>query len=243
MQKLKIVILVCISAMLGACAQLPSDTSSLPELFQNSIATTLPGGLRLVKIEFRCADCPPWRIIEYNSNTSKQPLKQVKVTVEEGYSAMYAYPSTDYFANTKIEQSSPGSYESDKATIMDSLEHEYHRRSERVNDYLSDKPDLIAQMEPLKAAGKDYLEFEKSNYSGVEYIALNENVIGLTSYTISQIHIFDDKREITVTAYLLDKKKAKFTTIDEFIALKKDFIEGYINFLNSTRTRGTESSL
>ena len=231
MEKLKVGILVCFIAMLVVNVQAASNTSSFPKIFQNSIPTKLFGNLTLIEVESRCSGCQPWRVIDYYSNTSDQPIKQVKVSVKGGYKAMYAYPSTQYFANTKIEQSASGYYDMDKSTTLDALEHEYKRRSERINGYLKENPNLIEKMEPFKASGKDYIDLEKSNYSGVEYIALNENVIGLTSDTISQVHIFDDKRKIIITAYLLNQEKAKFTTIEEFIVLKRNFIEGYINFL------------
>jgi hypothetical protein len=70
-------------------------------------------------------------------------------------------------------------------------------------------------------------------YKGFEYISYTENVIGLTGNIISQIHIFVPKREIIVTAYLLRQEKAKFSNIEEFLKLRSNFIEGYIEFLSS----------
>lgn len=220
--------------LVSACTAQSSNTSSLPEVFQKTIPVELRGGLRLVEVKSRCDRCEPWRYIDYYSNTSKEPIKREKVTVQAGYRAMYAYPDTHYFSNTKIEQSVPGSYENDRKIVMDSLKHEYARKKERVSGYLKENPSLREKMEPFRAKGNDYIDFEEYTYKGFNYISYTENVIGLTGNTISEINIFVPKREIIVTAYLLREEKAGFKTIDEFLKLRRDFIEGYIDFLSST---------
>lgn len=99
--------------------------------------------------------------------------------------------------------------------------------------YLEKNASLREQLEPLRAKGRDYIELEENTYKAFEYISYIENVIGLTGSTISQIQIFVPKRGITVTAYLLRQDKAKFDTIEEFLKLRRDFIEAYIDFLSS----------
>jgi hypothetical protein len=206
---------------------------NLPEVFQKSIPVELRGGLRLVEVRNRCDSCEPWRYIEYYSNSGNQPVRREKVTVQAGYRAIYAYPGTHYFSNTKIEKSAPGSYENDRRIVVDALRHEYARKKERVAGYLAQNPGLKQRMEPFRARGKNYIDFEQSTYKGYDFVSYTENVIGLTGSTISQIHIFVPNNEIIVTAYLLKQEKAKFRTIDEFLELRRDFIEGYIDFLVS----------
>ena len=211
------------------------STADLPEIFQKAIPAELRGGLKLVEVNIRCDGCAPWRFIDYYSNDSKEPIKKVKVTVEEGYRAMYAYPGTHYFSNTKIEKSAQNSYQRDKQTVIDAIKHEYKRKKERVYSYLKGNPELKEKMEPFKAKGKDYIEIEEGLYNNYEYISYTENIIGLTGNTISQIHIFVPDKEIIVTAYLLRQKKAKFSTIDEFLKLRRDFIESYIDYLSNNK--------
>ncbi len=212
-----------------------ASTADLPKIFQKSIPTELRGNLKLVEVKKRCEGCAPWRFIDYYSNDSKEPIKKAKVTVEEGYRAMYAYPGTHYFSNTKIERSSKSSYQSDKHTVIDAIKHEYNRKRERVYNYLKKNPELKEKMAPFKAKGKDYIELEEASYNNYEYISYTENVIGLTGNTISQIHIFVPDKEIIVTAYLLRQNKAEFSTIDEFLKLRRDFIESYIDFLSKNK--------
>lgn len=219
--------------LVPACAAQSSSTSGLPEAFQKTIPVELRGGLRLVEVKNRCDACDPWRYVDYYSNSSDEPIKREKVSVQSGYRAMYAYPDTHYFSNTKIEQSAPGSYEDDRKIVVDALKHEYVRKKKRVLSYLKATPGLREKMEPFRAKGKDYIELEESGYKGYDYVSYTENVIGLTGNTISQIHIFVPKREIIVTAYLLRQGKARFATIEEFLALRREFIEGYIDFLVS----------
>lgn len=56
--------------------------------------------------------------------------------------------------------------------------------------------------------------------------------------TISQLQIFIPARDTTVTAYLLAQKQAKFRTIEEFLRLRREFIEGYIEFLQPRPENG-----
>jgi hypothetical protein len=166
--------------LISACTAQSSSTSGLPEAFQKTIPVELRGGLRLIEVKNRCDNCDPWRYVDYYSNSNDEPIKREKVTVQSGYRAMYAYPDTHYFSNTKIEQSASGSYENDRKIVVDALKHEYARKKERVSAHLKATPGLRERMEPFRAKGKDYVEFEESAYKGYDYVSYTENVIGLT---------------------------------------------------------------
>lgn len=225
--------LIIMTLFLWATASnaLTNSTTNLPKVFQETIPTMLNNNLQLVEVENKCDGCNTWRYIDYYSNESKEPIKREKVSVQSGYRAMYAYPNTHYFSNTKIEQSVSGEYQHDRSTVIDAIKHEYNRKKDRIFAYLNEHPELKEKMAPYKAKNKDYMELEENTYKGYEYISYTENVIGLTGNTISQIHIFVPKKEIIVTAYLLNQKVARFKTIDEFLKLRRDFIEAYIDFL------------
>ena len=231
------ILFVTIFIFITSCSSESSSTADLPTPFKKSIPTILSDGLKLIEVKNRCDGCQPWRYIDYYINDSKEPIKSEKVTVEIGYRAMYAYPDTHYFSNTKIEQSSKGMYEQDKNIIIDAIRHEYKRKKERVYSYLKDNPSLKEKTAPFKAKGKDYIELEEETYKGYKYISYTENVIGLTGNTISQLHIFVPENEIIITAYLLNQKKAKFKTIDEFLKLRRNLIESYIEFLANKKER------
>ncbi len=218
-----------------ACSAQSSDTSDLPDEFKNTIPVEMKGDLKLIEVENRCIGCKPWRYIEYHSNESDKPIKKEKVTVQVGYRAMYAYPGTEYFSNTKIEKSSNGKYEQDKNIVIEAIIHEYNRRKERIATYLNKTPGLKEKMEPYRAKGKDYITLEQETINGYEYISYTENVIGLLGNTISQVHIFVPENEIIITAYLLRQEKSKFKGIEEFLLLKSDFIESYTRFLKNNR--------
>lgn len=128
--------------IVSACTAQSNNTSNLPETFKKTIPVELKGGLSLVEVKNRCDGCEPWRYIDFYSNTSKEPIKREKVTVQAGYRAMYAYPDTHYFSNTKIEQSTSGAYENDKKTVVDAIKHEYARKKERIAGYLKENPNI-----------------------------------------------------------------------------------------------------
>lgn len=235
--KTKFGILLSIFLLIVACNSAQSESKAdVPKAFASVIPTELKGNLKLIEVKDRCEGCEPWRYIDYYSNDSNEPLKKEKVSVQTGYRAMYAYPGTEYFSNTKIEQSISGNYPQDKATVIDAITHEYNRKKERVKSYLEQTPGLREKMEPFKAKGKDHITFEHETINGYEYVSYTENVIGLLGNTISQIiHIFVPEQEIIITAYLLRQKNQKFKDIEEFLGLKKDFIESYTEFIKENR--------
>lgn len=208
-----------------------SDATALPEAFKKNIPLEFADGLQLLEVKKRCEDCPPWRYVDFRDNKQPEPTRREKISVQAGYTAMYAFPGTHYFANTKIEQSVSGSYDNDKSVVIDAIKHEYARKKELVAEYLQANPKAKERADAALAKGKEYIDFETETYKGFEYVSYTENVIGLTGATISQLHIFSPKSEITITAYLLKQSKSKFNNIDEFLKLRREFIEGYIDFL------------
>jgi len=218
-----------------SCSSQSESTANSPEAFGNVIPKELGGNLKLIEVKNRCENCDPWRFIDYYDNDSSEPIKKEKVSVQIGYRAMYAYPGTEYFSNTKIEQSVSGYYSQDKVIVIDAITHEFNRKKERVKNYLDQSPGLREKMEPFKAKGKDHITFEHETINGYEYVSCTENIIGLLGSTISQIHIFVPEQDIIITAYLLRQEKSKFKTIEEFLILKTEFIEDYTEFIEKNR--------
>lgn len=201
----------------------------------------MPDGLRLAALDWRPGQDPqtaqPWRILEFFQPGSNVAFRTERVSVASGYRAMYAYPDTDYFANVRIEQSVPGSYESDRRKVIDHIMHLHASQSAGLAETLREHPDWKAQIDKLKSGGIDYFSFERGDRRGFEYVSHTTNVIGLGGGTLSQIQIFVPKDVIIVTAYLLvqAKDKTKFSTIDEFLRLRQQFLEAYLEFLANGR--------
>jgi len=225
---------VIFSALLFLAASGPArsgDGVAVPDVFKKNIPLELRDGLKLVEVKTRCEDCSPWRFVDYRDNRMPAVVKQEKVSVQAGYTAMYAFPGTEYFANAKIEQSVPGYYENDRTVVISAIKHECARKAERITDYLRDNREVREKVEPLLPKGKNFIDFEEAAYKGVEYVSCTENVIGLMGATISQLHIFVPANDVIITAYLLKQKNAKFKNINEFLEMRRGFIEGYIDFL------------
>lgn len=222
--------LVASCLTLSAVAQ-PVPPASLPDAFKRSVPPRLNGDLVLVELTNRCNNCEPWRYVDFYSNASSGPIKKERVTVIAGYRAMYAYPGTHYFSNTKIEQSAAGQFEADRRIMEEAIHHEYQRKKERVETYLAANSQVKERIEAKRLKGKDYIEFEEGQRNGIRYVSYVENVIGLTGGTISQIHFFVPASRITVTAYLLKQEQPKFANIEEFRKLREQFLDGYTEFL------------
>jgi len=232
MKFLKYFLPILLGAQLFA-NELPARTlETLPKKFQATIPLVLKGNLKLVEIRNRCNGCPPWHDVDFYHLNSRKPYKQEKISVKDGYTSMYTFPGTAYFANVKIEESVNNQYKHDRKIIIDAITHMFQRKKALIDTALEKNPSLKKKMTPFKAKGKDFIDLEEKTYRGYQYIAYTENVLNLTGSVISQIHIFVPERDITITAYLLNQKKTKFQTIDDFLKLKDDFIKSYIDFLS-----------
>ena len=207
------------------------NPSALPDLYQQSIPLELSGGLHLVDLKARCNGCSPWRELSFYSLT--EPVKTERVSVSDGYNAMYAFPGTHYFANVKIERSEVGHFELDREIIGRALRHECQRKLVNVENYLATKPAVWEKFERIRMPGRPYLEVEEGTRNGIAYLACTENAIGLISSTISQVQLFVPTKRITVTAYLLNQDKAHFSTIEEFRQLRDEFLADYSIFLSN----------
>jgi hypothetical protein len=204
---------------------------AVPAPFVKLVPTEFPNGLKLVDLARVRDGGPPWRILDIPAGQEGVPARQEKVSVADGVRAMYAFPGTPYFANTKIEFSVPGHYEHDKATVLDGLTHMCAGMQADVLAYLGAHPDVRAKVDGVAVKGKDYVEFESASIHGIDYARCTQNALHLRGSVPAMLHIFVPQREVIVTAYLLQQKQSKFQTIDEFLQMEREFINGYIDFL------------
>lgn len=164
-------------------------------------------------------------------NGSNYTQRNEIISVEEGLRAMYSYPSTDYFANVKIEFSNPKKFENDRKLIELNIKNIVDRKRWQIERAFQNNPEKKKIVESKKAKDKDLISFEEGTLNGLPYVGYTENVIGLTENTISQIVIFVPNSKVVITAYLLNQKKAKFADIEEFHKLRSSFLSGYTEFL------------
>jgi hypothetical protein len=143
-----------------------------------------------------------------------------RVSVLDGYRVMFAYNDVPYyFANVKIEVSDPQSYAEDKAKVIDDLKHSAKtERSSKV------------------------LYADKSILNGFEHYGIDRDAIDAGG-TIGIHVLFYDPHHLIVTIYLLNQDdknrfrsqfgKRRFHNIDEYRALKDDFLQHYSECLKS----------
>jgi len=208
-----------------------AEPPAAPAAFEKLVPREFADGLRLVEIRPRCADCPAWRSVDVAPAEPGGAVRKEQVSIVDGVTAMYAYPGSGFFANTKVERSAPGRYERDKDILVEALEHVYANGSRHAESYLKAHPEVKEKLDRI-VAGRDYMEFERAQYRGVEYVALTQNaLIANASAMPTQLHIFVPRDDVIVTAYLMKQKTTMFRTVDEFRRSQRAFIEGYIDFL------------
>jgi hypothetical protein len=218
--------------MLAALARpAAAEPPAPPAAFEKLVPRQFADGLRLVELKQRCTDCPAWRSVEVVPAQPGGAVRKEQVSVVDGVTAMYAYPGSGFFANTKIEKSAPGRYERDKDVLVEALEHVYAYGSKHAESYLKAHPEAKEKLDRI-VAGREYMELERAHYRGVEYAALTQNaLIANASAMPTQLHIFVPRDGVIVTAYLMKQQTTMFRTVDEFRRSQRAFIEGYIDFL------------
>ena len=125
-----------------------------------------------------------------------------RVSVVEGYRVMYSYPRTYPFASLKAERSDPSNYREDKQIVMRSL------------------------VELSRADGNtERVDFSNQGLSGQ---TVTKKELGGSTLGITQI--FSDEDAVIVTIFFLNHapQNRSFQTYEEFIALRDDFVRGYI---------------
>ena len=133
-----------------------------------------------------------------------------RVSVIEGYRVMYSYARTYPFANLKAERSDPSKYSEDKQVVVRSL---------------------------AELAGADgnteLVGFSNQRFSGQ---TVTKKELGGSTLGITQI--FSDEDRVIVTIFFLNHapQNRRFQTYEEFIALRDDFVRGYIECVAKKRS-------
>ena len=135
-----------------------------------------------------------------------------RVSVADGYRIMLAFPNTDPFVNLKVEVSVSGQYASDKRAVLE-------------------------QMETMAAGARGVtMKVERSVINGVEVAALNNPTLeasGLSFYSL-----FDDRREMIVTAYILNQRPERraFRDMASYQRLRDAFVQEYVQCMSKNRS-------
>jgi len=165
----------------------------------------LPGDLKVKEVTRR-----PKSAEKYREVTAAKGKKE-RVSVLDGYRVMFGYENVRYyFANVKIEQSDAGSYVLDKERVINQLGH------------------LASTEQATKLILAD-----KTILNGFEHHGIDRDVIDVGG-TIGVHVLFYDADHLIITIYFLnqEKKHRRFVNIDEYRALRSDFLDHYTECLH-----------
>jgi len=105
------------------------DLKNIVSPFENYIPAKFSDGLEMSELDkrttgekFREVD-----IYDLSSTTGEKTTK--RISVDDGYRAMYSYSGTQYFANVKIEKSVNGEFEKDKIIVIEYIKHLFDRKN------------------------------------------------------------------------------------------------------------------
>jgi hypothetical protein len=176
-----------------------SGQPSNPSSLKPYLTCKFDDGLKIVETSRHRQATSPDRFRTVETNGVEE-----KVSVVDGYRIMVAYPKTHYFANIKAENSNPDDYEKDKETVIANLK--------SVTSTAGD----IESKEPTKIS-----------YNGFEGYSSSRKTLNMG--TLGIVMLFSDTRHEILTIYLLNQepKHRKFQTIEEWRALRDNFLNNY----------------
>lgn len=129
-----------------------------------------------------------------------------------GVRVMFAYPNTDFFANVKAERLPASRYSGLKQILIENFDHlRASSPSFRINDAVASLPRLL----DVRGMDRDKLE----------------------GGTLGLYLIFDDKKQVVVTIYLLNQEpqQRKFQRLDEYHRLRDQFLSRYASCIVGNR--------
>ena len=138
-----------------------------------------------------------------------------EVTRIDSYRMFVAYPKTDAFANIRPEKSKPDGYAQDKENVIEDLRYSISIGKEM-----------------------EFSEPRRAIYNGFESYGLNRRTVEVGT-TVGIYVLFNDTAQTITTIYFFNAspKKRKFQTIEEWRALKENFLENYTRCINRNSNR------
>ena len=209
-------------------------TNTQPNVaLEKLIPKEFPDGLILESLNQRDRNADPWRTVSFMPSIDSKEAEEKQVSVIRGFKAMYAYPGSNFFANVKVEKSAPGQFLVDKKIITEQMHSDTEYTQYHLTQYLDGQPDKKQQLMETMLQGKEYHSFECKSYLGYQYCIAAVNDLKLHRGVLSTVVIFVPQLEVSIVAYLLAQKNAHFDSIQEFVILRKQFIQHYIEHLKS----------
>jgi hypothetical protein len=150
------------------------------------------------------------------------------VSLADGYRVMLAYPSTEFFANVKVELSQDSRYPADKRTVVESVRYLANQSSKEARTSV-----------PIDRPAYRGVDVYGVNFPTIDfYIANNPPTLG--GGPIGTYVLFDDFRKMIVTVYFLNQRSGRrqFKTIEEYRTLRDRFLEDYTTCMARTAYTG-----
>jgi hypothetical protein len=164
----------------------------------------LDSGLRIVQV-----DRLPKNVKSRTVTTSKGDQE---ISLADGYRVMVAYnDDRDWFANIKAEKSVTTEYERDKELVIENLK------------WAASKSKELESQEPVKVSFGEYEGY------GTSKRTLVGDMLGI--YVL-----FSDANRTITTLYFINQnpKRKRFQTIEEWRALRDEFLKTYTTCLKKT---------
>ena len=191
---------------------LASQSKDDPNPLKPFTTCELGGDLKVKEVTRRPKSVAPHREVTTDEGSER-------VSVIDGYRVMFGFKDVRYFfANVKIEQSNAGDYAQDKERVINQLKHLLNPKS-------------TTQWPKMLFTDKEIL-------NGFEHYGIDLSEIDVGG-SLGMHLLLDDAKQLIITVYILnqEKKKRRFNNIEEYSALKTDFLNRYSECLRGVASR------
>jgi hypothetical protein len=201
--------LVTISMIVGSFnspARSFAQSSERDDSLKPFTSCDLNNGLRIVQVDRLPKDV--------KSRTVQTSKGDQKISLADGYRVMVAYnEDRDWFTNIKAEKSLATEYERDKERVIENLK------------WAASTSKELESQEPVKVSFGEFEGF------GTSKRTLTGNMLGI--YVL-----FSDADHTITTFYFIEQnsKRKRFQTIEEWRALKDEFLTTYTTCVKNNRS-------
>lgn len=198
---------IVIIGLLTLPAGSPGQSVKRDDSLKPFTSCSLKSGLRIVQV-----DRLPEKSKERTVRTSKG---DEKISMADGYRVMVAYNDRrDWFANIKVESSVAADYETNKQKAIENLK------------WAASTTNELQHPEPVKISINGHDGYETSKRS------LNGSMLGI------YLFFYDADRTI-MTIYFINQNanRMKFQTIEEWRAVRDEFLDTYTTCVNNGRNQ------
>lgn len=205
--------------------------AELRPLYQQHLPAQLSNQLTLGQIRLTCPQCPQTQTVPFFNLRSDKPFRTEKISLQQSYSAFYAFPNTHLFALVQFEHSVDTEKAKDSALAAKAFRHDCEIRQAKLARKMQQHPKLAQQYQAGLVAGRQLLEFSQQAIPHGELLSCTYYSLTMQDHTISQLLWLRPMHGIRIRMSLQQQAQSSFSTMEQFLRLRQQLIDDYQRYL------------